>query len=231
MAKKQNVLFTCLIFSLLHSWNIAPKTMQCQTVALKQALQNQAHLAIPIDQSMASKELREVIFEDDLIDLLSLDSACQNRLEDLENIKIIIKAVIEYSCPRGQEVQVKIKDNFWVITMNDMTEDLLLECLPVDDLLPQLKLSRNPLEKYFSVASRWLTKMGIYIWGKTLAKYAKCSLEIHSSIKPEDEHILCSEIMIDLIDMAEGNRLSVERKAKDLLNTQFIISEQIPYAA
>ena len=233
MVKKKNVIIVCLLFSFLHGQKeMPPSTVKHEGLFLSLPIaQKKLQTFVTCDynsahhQKCAPYTTRDVIFQDDLLDLITLDETCKQHLERFKQLNIIIQAVNEYHCPRGQQVTVTIQNNKWAIIIKDMTEDLLLECIPLEDLLPE-KRSKNPLEKYLSAATQWITKMGIYIWGKTLAKYAKCTVIINGNIHPEEEHILCSDIIIDLFDLAEANRLDITRHAQDLLNTQIIISEK-----
>lgn len=222
MVQKKNLILTCLLFSFLHGqWDMSSPTLK-HDIALQSAMYPQANWPFVVGDYC----MRDVVFEDDMMDLISLDKNCKDHTDRLQKLNIIIQAVNEYHCPRGEEVQVTIKNNEWVIVIKEMTADLLYECLPIEQLLPKQKLSLNPLEKYMSIASRWITKMGLYILGKTLAKYAKCTVVIHSSVRPEDKHILCSELIIDLYDLSDSDRLHVEPQAQDLLNMHIIIKEK-----
>ncbi len=230
MVKKKNVIIVCLLFSFLHGQReMPPSTVKHEGVALHIPLaQKKLQTYVTSDYNTApfsAYSTREVVFQDDLLELITLDDTCKQNIERFKQLNIIIQAVNEYRCPRGQQVQVTVKDNKWVIVIKDITEDLLLECIPIEELLPE-KRSKNYLDKYLSAATQWITKMGIYIWGKTLAKYAKCTVIINGNIHPEEEHILCSEVMIDLFDLAEANKLNITRETQDLLNTQIIISEK-----
>lgn len=234
MAKKKNIIIVCALFSFLHGQKEVPlSTVKHEGLVLSLPIiaQKQLKTFVTSDynsvhhQEFVPYTTRDVIFQDDLLDLITLDETCKQHLERFKQLSIIIQAVNEYHCPRGQQVQVTIKNDKWVIVIKDITEDLLLECIPLDDLLPE-KRFKNPLERYLSAATQWITKMGIYIWGKTLAKYAKCTVIINGNIHPDEEHILCSDIIIDLFDLAEANKLNITREAQDLLNTHIIISEK-----
>lgn len=176
---------------------------------------------IPSDAS--SK--REVVFQDDLLDLVNLDETCKKHVDRFKQLNIIIKAVNEYHCPRGETIEVTIQNNKWTIVIKNITEDLLLECIPVQELLPQTT-SKNRLDRYLNLASHYMTKMGIYIWQKTLAQYAKCTVIINGNIHPEEKHILCSDVIIDIVDWAQQKLLNINRSATDLLNTQIVISKK-----
>ena len=172
------------------------------------------------------KNVRPIVFEDDLLELIDLDDTCKLYMEQFKKLDIIIKAVHEYRSQRGEMIEVKIKNNKWVIIIKNATEDLLLECIPIQELIPESSASRNLLDKYVQKATSFLTKCGIYVWTKTLAKYAKCTVTIHGNIKPDEEYITCSDVIINLFDLAEENKLSIERKPKSLLETEIIISEK-----
>jgi hypothetical protein len=150
---------------------------------------------------------RDVIFQDDLSELLELDENCKRHCDRFKQLNIIIKAVNEYHCPRGEKIEVTIENNRWTIVIKNITEDLLLE-------------------KYLNLASHYMTKVGIYIWGKTLARYAKCTVVINGVIHPEEEHILCSDVIIDIVDWSKQKLLNIRRYATDLLNTQIVISKK-----
>lgn len=213
MIKKNNVIIACLIFSFLHG------TKQMPHSPIKHE-----GFAFSFPSLYAPQEQRDMIFQDDLLDLLVLNDSCKKHLKRLEEVNIVIKAVNDYHCPRGEKIQVKVQNNKWAIVIKNITEDILLECISIEELIPAQR-SQNILEKYLSTATQWVTKMGIYIWGKTLAKYAKCTITIHVKSQPEDEHVLCSEVLIDLLDLAEQNKLHITRFANDILNTHIIVSE------
>lgn len=187
----------------------------------EEAVENQNDCNEKSDQS--SK--RDVIFQDDLSELLELDENCKKHCERFKQLNIIIKAVNEYHCPRGEKIEVTIENNKWTIVIKNITEDLLLECIPIQELLPESK-AKNRLERYLNLASHYMTKVGIYIWGKTLAKYAKCTVVINGVIHPEEEHILCSDVIIDIVDWSKQKLLNIKRYATDLLNTQIVISKK-----
>lgn len=174
---------------------------------------------------VSSPSERNVFFQDDLSELLELDENCKKHCERFKQLNIIIKAVNEYHCPRGEKIEVTIENNKWTIVIKNITEDLLLECIPIQEFLPEAQ-AKNRLEKYLNLASHYMTKVGIYIWGKTLAKYAKCTVVINGVIHPEEEHILCSDVIIDIVDWSKQKLLNIRRYATDLLNTQIVISKK-----
>lgn len=168
---------------------------------------------------------RDVIFQDDLLDLVKLDTTCREHIDRFNELNIVIKAVNEYHCPPGEKIEVTIQNNKWTIMIKNMTEDLLLQCIPIQDLLPQHK-SKNRLEKYLHAALDYMTKLRIYIWGKTLAQYVKCTIVINGDIKPEEEHILCTDVIIDVVEWSQQKLLNISRCATGLLNTQITISKK-----
>lgn len=180
---------------------------------------------IDCNDKIGTSSKRDVIFQDDLSELLELDENCKKHCERFKQLNIIIKAVNEYHCPRGEKIEVTIENNRWTIVIKNITEDLLLECIPIQEFLPESH-AKNRLEKYLNLASHYMTKVGIYIWGKTLAKYAKCTVVINGVIQPEEEHILCSDVIIDIVDWSKQKLLHIRRYATDLLNTQIVISKK-----
>ncbi len=172
-----------------------------------------------------SSSKRDIIFQDDLSELLDLDENCKKHCDRFKQLNIIIKAVNEYHCPRGEKIEVTIENNKWTIVIKNITADLLFECVPIQELLPETH-AKNRLERYLNLASHYMTKVGIYIWGKTLAKYAKCTVVINGIIQPEEEHVLCSDVIIDIVDWSKQKLLNIKRYASDLLNYQIVISKK-----
>lgn len=172
-----------------------------------------------------SSSKRDIIFQDDLSELLDLDENCKKHCDRFKQLNIIIKAVNEYHCPRGEKIEVTIENNKWTIVIKNITADLLFECVPIQELLPETH-AKNRLERYLNLASHYMTKVGIYIWGKTLAKYAKCTVVINGIIHPEEEHVLCSDVIIDIVDWSKQKLLNIKRYASDLLNYQIVISKK-----
>lgn len=175
-------------------------------------------------QKAASKE-RKVVFQDDLSELLDLDENCKRHCDRFKQLNIIIQAVNEYHCPRGEKIEVTIENNRWTIVIKNITADLLYECVPIQEFLPETH-AKNRLEKYLNLASRYMTKVGIYLVGKTLGKWAKCTVIINGVIHPEEEHILCSDVIIDIVDWSKQKLLNIRQYATDLLNYQIVISKE-----
>ncbi len=233
MIKKKNVVIVCLLFSFLHGQKgMPPSIVKHEGVFLSLPIAQkklQTFVTSDYNSSVHHQEFtpyttRNVTFEDDLLDLITLDETCKQHLERFKQLNIIIQAVNEYRCPRGQQVQVAIKDNKWTIIIKNMAESLLFECLLIE-FLPE-QSSKNPLEKYMSLATQLLTKVGIYIWGKTIAKFRNCTVVINKNISPEEDHVLCSDVIIDLYDLKEADKLHIDPAYEDLFTTKIIISEK-----
>ena len=227
MVKKKNVITVGLLFSFLHGYQkeMPPLTVKHEGFVLNFPTgQKKLQTFVTSDYYQECTPTRDVIFQNDLLDLITLDETCRKHLERFKRLNVIIQSVNEYRCPRDQQVTVKIYDNKLTIVIKNMSEDLLLECLPFD-FIPKIR-SQNPLEKYMSLATQWLTKVGIYIWGKVIAKYRNCTIIINRNIRPEEKHILCSDIIIDLYDLKEADKLHWDSQIQDLFNTKITLSEK-----
>lgn len=216
MAKK-TVLTLCLLMSCLYVTNV-----------------NNIHANTHTSRKTAKSDIteREVTFEDDLHELRDLiahsedqNESQKKHIKSFEELNIVIKASSEYHCPRGHTIEVTIKNNQWTVIIKNIPEDLLFECLPIDDLLPQRTI-KNKLEKYINAMSRAFAKAIIYIWGKTLAKYSKCSIIIQSNVQPDKNKFECSEIILDTIELAENKEANIERSFESLLSSKIIISKK-----
>lgn len=214
MAKK-TVLTLCLLMSCLYVTNV-----------------NNIHANAHTTQETVKSDIteREVMFEDDLDGLRDLithneDQKKHTIKKSFDELNIVIKATNEYHCPRRHTIEVTIKNNQWTVIIQNVPEDLLFECMPIDDLLPQINV-KNKLEKYINAVSRAFAKAIIYIWGKTLAKYSKCSIVIQSNVRPDKDDFQCSEIILDTIELAENKEANIERSFESLLNSKIVISKK-----
>lgn len=212
MAKK-TVLTLCLLMSCLYVTNV-----------------NNIHANTHTTQETVKSDIteREVTFEDDLDglrDLMARDEDQKRHVKGFEELNIVIKATNEYHCPRGHTIEVTIKNNQWTVILKNVPEDLLFECLPIYELLPQITV-KNKFEKYINAVSRAFAKAIIYIWGKTLAKYSKCSIVIQSNVQPDKCDFQCSEIILDTVELAENKEINIKHSFESLLNSKIIISKK-----
>lgn len=212
---KKKALTLCLLMSYLYVTNV-----------------NHIHANTCVTQQELTRKRcdaeREVTFEDDLDglrDLITRDEDQKKHIKSFEELNIVIKATSEYHCPRGHTIEVTIKNNQWTVIIKNVPEDLLFECLPIDELLPQMTI-KNKFEKYINAVSRAFAKAIIYIWAKTLAKYSKCSIIIQSNVQPDKRDFQCSEIILDTVELAENKEISVERSFEGLLSSKIIISKK-----
>lgn len=173
-------------------------------------------------------DIRNVEFEDDLYRLQEL-AAHENKdhLESFNELDVIIEAVNRYRCPRGQTVKVTIKNNLWKIAIRNIPQNLLIDCVPIPDLLSR-KTCKSWLDRYANAMSHYLAKVMIYIWGKTLASRAKCSVVIHSNVHSdlEKDDFQCSEIILDVIELSEHDAIDIQKNWKSPLNIELTISKK-----
>lgn len=172
--------------------------------------------------------MRNVEFEDDLYilrDLVTREN--KDHFDSFNGLDVIIEAVNRYRCPRGQTIKVTIKNNLWKIAIKNIPQDLLIDCVPVPDLLAR-KTCKSWLDKYTNAVSHYLAKVMIYVWGKTLASRAKCSVVIHSNVHSdlEKEDFQCSEIILDVVELAEHDKIDIQKNWKSPLNIELTISKK-----
>ncbi len=210
MAKK-TVLTLCLLMSCLYVTNV-----------------NNIHANAHTTQETVKSDIteREVTFEDDLDglrDLMARDEDQKRHIKCFEELNIVIKATNEYHCPRGHTIEVTIKNNQWTVIIKNIPEDLLFECFPIDELAPQA-IIKNKFGKYINAVSRAFTKVLIYVWGKTAAKYAKCSIVIQSNVQPDKRDFQCSEIILDTVELAENKEINIQSSFETFFNHKFLLS-------
>lgn len=172
--------------------------------------------------------MRNVEFEDDLYILRDLVTREQKQhFNSFNELDVIIEAVKMHHCPRGQTIKVTIKNNHWKIAIKNIPQDLLIDCVPVPDLLAR-KTCKSWLDRYTNAVSHYIAKAMIYIWGKTLAARAKCSVVIHSNVHPdpEKEDFQCSEIILDVVELAEQDKIDIQKNWKSPLNIELAISKK-----
>lgn len=200
-----------------------------------------AAITMLVPQSIFSKMLpRHVTFINDLSDMVELDLLAQKPfqghiqepaldehelecLRHFQQIPITIRAEKEYKIRDGDRIPVETKRK-WEILIEEISNQALLSLKTFRDLvlehfLPKKSIG-NFMDKYI-----WSPyhRAKLFIYQKLIARFATTTIIIHTDIEPYHETRKCSDIILDLDQLAAENKLTVEIEHENLLSMQVII--------
>lgn len=183
-------------------------------------------------QSIIKTDVREVDFTNDLGEIVELDLICQYEslgekqkecLTHFEQIPITIRAEKEYRVKNGDKINVETK-NSWELSIQQISNDALLSLktfrdLVIDQFMPKKRIA-NFMDEWV-----WTpyNQAKLFIYQKTIARYATTTITIHTDIEEHHKSVRCSDIILDLDKLAAENKLEIAIEHENLLNMNVVI--------
>lgn len=212
----------------------AVTTKQVATVKLK-STHNTSRPQKPVEIARtitSDADVREVNFTNDLGEIVELDLICQYEslgeeqkkcLNHFEEIPITIRAEKEYRVKNGDKINVETK-NSWELSIQQISNDALLSLktfrdLVIDQFMPKKRIA-NFMDDWI-----WTpyNQAKLFVYQKTIARYATTSITIHTDIEQHHQSVRCSDIILDLDKLAAENKLEIVINHENLLNMNVVI--------
>lgn len=174
--------------------------------------------------SLTISKPRDVHFTNDLADVVDLalttqkedgspldeeEKACINHFR---NRPVVIRAVKEYTTHHGDKVKVETH-NSWELTFQELQNKQLLSLRTFSDLVEEYVMM--PKKQFKNIFLNWITstynKLKFVAIRLAMKKAGKTTFVVDTNIDQTYESIHCSDIILDLDELASQNENNIEK--------------------